>query len=50
MTKPNKCAINGKEYPPDELYKGSDLRKSLLHLIRKDHPDFRRIHTFPLRK
>ena len=37
--KNNKCAVNGKEYPPEELYKGSALRKSLLDLIRKDHPD-----------
>lgn len=39
MTKTRQCAINGKEYPPDELVKGSTLRKSLLQLIRKDHPD-----------
>ena len=40
MIKLLKCAITGKEYPQDELYKGSALRKSLLELIRKDHPDF----------
>jgi uncharacterized membrane protein len=40
VLKTHQCAINGKEYPPDELYKGSSLRKSLLDLIRKDHPDF----------
>jgi uncharacterized membrane protein len=40
MSKPRQCAISGKEYPQDELYKGSALRKSLLDLIRKDHPDF----------
>jgi uncharacterized membrane protein len=35
-----KCDISGKEYPLDELRLGSFLRKSLLDLIRKDHPDF----------
>ena len=40
MAKSLQCAINGKEYPQDELYQGSALRKSLLELIRKDHPDF----------
>lgn len=40
MTKTLRCAINGKEYPQDELYKGSDLRQSLVKLIRKDHPNF----------
>jgi uncharacterized membrane protein len=40
MAKLFKCAINGKEYPPDELYQGSALRKSLVDLIRKDHHDF----------
>jgi uncharacterized membrane protein len=39
MNRTRPCAINGKEYPLDELYKGSALRKSLLDLIRKDHPD-----------
>ena len=39
MVNNRKCAINGKEYPPDELYKGSSLRKPLMDLIRKDHPD-----------
>jgi uncharacterized membrane protein len=40
MTKTSKCAISGKEYPRDELYQGSSLRKPLMDLIRKDHPDF----------
>jgi uncharacterized membrane protein len=40
MPKTRQCAISGKEYPTDELYKGSALRKSLLELIRKDHTDF----------
>jgi len=40
MTKTRQCAISGIEYPPDELYRGSALRKSLLELIRKDYPNF----------
>jgi uncharacterized membrane protein len=40
MAKTLLCAISGIEYPIDELYKGSSLRKSLLDLIRKDNPDF----------
>jgi len=40
MIKTHQCAISGTEYPPDELYRGSALRKSLLELIRKDHPNF----------
>jgi uncharacterized membrane protein len=40
MTKSLTCSISGKAYPPDELYRGSSLRKPLLELIRKDHPDF----------
>jgi uncharacterized membrane protein len=40
MGKTPQCAISGKEYPLDELYHGSTLRKPLLDFIRKDHPDF----------
>jgi uncharacterized membrane protein len=40
MAKTYQCAISGREYPADELHRGSALRKSLLELIRKDHPDF----------
>jgi uncharacterized membrane protein len=40
MIKTRQCAISGKDYPADELYQGSAIRKSLLGLIRKDHPDF----------
>jgi uncharacterized membrane protein len=40
MIKTRQCAISGKEYPLDELYKGSAIRKTLLELIRKDHHEF----------
>jgi uncharacterized membrane protein len=40
MIKYRRCAISGKEYPQDELYKGSAIRKTLLELIRKEHPEF----------
>ncbi len=40
MIKTRQCAISGKEFPQDELYRGSALRMPLLELIRKDHPNF----------
>jgi hypothetical protein len=34
------CQVSKKKFPITELYKGRLLRKELLNLIQKDHPDF----------
>ena len=34
------CHVSKKEVPLSESYKGSDLRKPLLQMIQKNHPDF----------
>ena len=36
----NICYVNKKQYPDEELLVGSSVRHSLLHLIKKDFPDF----------
>ena len=34
------CTVTGKNYSPQDLTKGDTLRKPILGLIQKDHPDF----------
>ncbi|HSZ24277.1 MAG TPA: DUF1003 domain-containing protein [Cytophagaceae bacterium] len=34
------CTVTGKEYPKENLTKGTSLRKPLLNLIQTDHPHF----------
>jgi uncharacterized membrane protein len=36
----NSCYINRKKYPAHQLRLGSSLRKNILEMIRKEHPDF----------